>query len=238
MKHTPFLLATVLVSTAAPLLAMDNCPPPLPHGDEIHLAKRQRISEAPLLAKGPAQFLLLACKGGCYDLEREEQAARATVSETAEQMMKDGTFDCLCGSRFNRTDHGIILLPCGRHRICEMCALELLRPNKRRPATPQPCPICRHEPNDKEAIVPLLDIALRRASRGDLAVPLGQIQRLHTTRSAYDGHDIDADSEDTQGEDLGDTDGEEEEEKEREDSSGYESSFINDDDLEEDNPEE
>jgi len=233
MKHIslPFTIFYLLHISCAH--AMDKQPTANTAGNTLDRAIKERIKER-------IEELFLMSQGQRYISEREETDARAALLEEAEKIMCNGLFDChICSNRFNRTNHRIILLPCRQHRVCEQCAQTLFCPDKHRPASPQPCPACRQKPSDTEAVCHILDIALNRTRRGELAVPLHRAQTLLMERQDSEDDEYDpllqgaieiVESEYTEGESIESSDGEDEEDEYGENDS-YDSSFIDDGEL-------
>jgi len=192
MKHHT-ILSIILLFAAIPIRAMSGDDEPaakrfrqdhmermvlLSTGIRCNLEQEDHAAYTTLLEAIEEQMLLLS-KGVRYDLEMEECKAYTTLLEKIEdEMSTSGLFNCpICSERFSY-EHRIVALTCGKHRVCEPCAIKLLCPRKKKTAPPNPCPVCRQEPSKPVAASALLRIAYNQATRDGRIFSLFQTQNL------------------------------------------------------------
>jgi len=161
MKH--LLILAIALSCAAGLTAMDD-------NKSEHASKRRRTDDS---------YLLLISKGIRYDMEQQEQREFTALAERMENEIKNSElFDCfICTQRFSYSRR-IVLLPCGKHRVCEECAIKLLCPSTRYRAPVKQCPACRETPSNQMAARTLFTIAHRQATQDGKLLSLRQAQGL------------------------------------------------------------
>ena len=161
------LVLAIGISCTACLMAMDG-----DNGDRC--AKRQRAEN-----KADDTCLLLMSKGMRYELEKLEQKEFETLVARMEKEIRDSAlFDCfICTHRFSRTRR-IVLLPCGKHYVCEECAIKLLCPSTQQHAPVKQCPACRETPSNPMAARTLFKIAHQQVTEDGKLLSLRQAQEL------------------------------------------------------------
>jgi len=173
------LILTVGLSCVACLRAMDG-------GEEEQTPKRRRVDDS---------YLLLMSKGIRYDIENNERITFATLTEQMEgEIRSSGHFDCfICTNRFTRTRR-IVELPCGKHHVCEECAIKLLCPSAQHHAPVKQCPACREQPSNQMAARTLFSIAHRQVELDGKLLSLRQAQGLFMDKPDEEDDDLTADA--------------------------------------------
>jgi len=148
-----------------------------------HANKRQRCETSVSgAALEEAHMLLLAKRGTLYEIEHEEQEARATLTAMHEQLANTLPTCPTCDSHFDGQGHRVTALPRSGHRVCQQCANSLLCPEEAVQAD------SRHLPKTFRLITSLYNETNRRRMREYLSCLLSNLNhpRIASTHIIYD----------------------------------------------------